>query len=174
MSSLTDQLAELEAAAADARRARAAARDRVERGDLAASVEVLRDLKAYTDGVRYKQHDRDLDRQRELTAALFERIAADGLVIETVNGVNGTVYVRDPALVTDYEAAIAAANEASRALREFRDEHGDELEKEARDAEVKRFQNAVRRGDLPEVRRLLDSPASQTSKPRRKRVTTPA
>lgn len=148
--SLIDRLAALEAAVAEAgeRRQRAWRR---RQNEFEVSVDPTADLTAYRDGVGFRQREADVEAQRQLTRALFERIEADGLVLEAAGGGAGMLIVRDPAVMQELEDAAEAKAEVTQRLRTFEGKHADVLKAEADAAEAQRIRDALASDDPSEI-----------------------
>jgi hypothetical protein len=157
--SLTAQLADLEAVAADATKREKAARHALERHGGDAAREIAADLVAYRDAIEARKPTATPEaerpaREHELTAAYCEAVKQRGLVLMPV-GEGTEVVVVDPSLDAEYQAALAAQIEASRAVAQFRTAHASELEAERRRADADQIRDALAGDDGDAIRRAL-------------------
>jgi hypothetical protein len=157
--SYTDRLADLEATAAAANERVRAARSALQtrRGD--AARQVAADLMEYRDAIEARKPSatREADRptrERELTVAYCEAIKRRGLVLMPI-GEGTEVQVIDPALSAEYDAAMAASVEASRAVQKFEKAHAADLAAERRRADAERIREAIAGDDGDAIREAL-------------------
>ena len=158
--SLTDRLAELDAAVEEAgeRRSEASTRRRW-RARAGVGKQVTEELRNYVDGVRFNKREPDLDEHRKLTKEFFERVEKDGLVLDPDN--QGAIRVLDPKL----ERAEREANEvlvaARQARADFLAENAEKIEAERLVKESQRFREATEAGDIETVNEILEARRAQ-------------
>jgi hypothetical protein len=158
---LTDQRADLAAVLEDAEDALSVARQRQRVGRQDAAREVLSPLADLHDAIRFNRPDAPppdewaeakLSATRDLFAAVEER----GLVLVPVSTAVGPgLEVIDPSIDADYDAALAAKNEAAAALREFDRDNADDLEAERKAESAKTVKAALASGDADAIREAL-------------------
>ena len=155
--SAADRLAELDVAVEEASARVKLARHRRER-EYGVSADATADLTAYRDGVQYRRREPDVDEQRRLTQELFDRVTANGYVLEAVGGGAGVLIVRDPAVMRELEEATEALSEIKRERRAFAAEHADEIDAERRAADAQAIRDAIAGDDPDAVREALAAP----------------
>jgi hypothetical protein len=156
---LIEQRADLQAAYDAANERRAEAFDRQVRKRSKGPAEVLAPLVDFDRAIEFNRSDavpiadRD-ERRRELTRELIEAIEERGLSLVTARTAEGPgLTVTDPTVDADYDAALAARNDAQTAIREFERDHGEDLKAEQRKAEADAIREAFA-GDDPDAIRV--------------------
>ena len=147
MASLSDRLAALDSAVADASERRQRAWHR-RQNEYEISVDATAPLTAYRDEVSFRKRQPDVEEQRRLTRELCERIEANGFVVEAAGGGAGMLIVRDPAVMDELEDAMKALDAAKQVRRAFARKHADEIRAET-DAEAMDELRSALDGDDP-------------------------
>ena len=178
---LTEQRADLQANYDAAAERKAREFDRKLRKRTEAPGEVLAplvDFRAAIDNERPDAVplDERTDRQRELARELFEAIEGHGLLLTPVRSPEGwALGVTDPNVDADYEAALAAWNDALSAIRDFERDHGEDLKAEQRKAEADAIRDALAGDDPDAIRAAINGQADALTSadvaPTRERVT---
>jgi hypothetical protein len=159
---LTDQRADLAAVLEDAEDVLGAARNRLRTGQTDTASEVVAPLIEFTEAVEHNRpdappEDERADRKRELIREFFKAVEERGLTLDPVRSSRGfALAVVDPNIDADYDAALAAKNEAVAALRQFDRDHGDELQAERAKADADAIRQALAGDDPEAIRAALE------------------
>ncbi len=158
---LTEQRDRLAATLTEAEDALSAARQRQRVGRQDAAREVLSPLADLHDAIRFNRPDAPppdewaeakLSATRDLFAAVEER----GLVLVPVSTAVGPgLEVVDPSIDAEYDAALAAKNEASAELRSFERDNADALEAERKAESAESVKAALASGDADTIREAI-------------------
>lgn len=162
---LTAQLADLDTAVSEARDRLQEARRRW-RDELGVAVDLLADLTAYREDVEFRKRKVDPAEHSRLTLALCDRIRDEGLILESVKGMNGMLTVRDPARAHELEDAFEALNAAKRDRRLFMTANSGVIEAEAKAERVARVRRALDGDDPTELDEALANATGRGQKRR--------
>jgi hypothetical protein len=159
---LTDQRAALVDADAEAQDALTAASRRLRTGRSEAGSEVIAPLIEFTEAIDTNRPDATppaerADRKRELIREFFDAIEERGLTLNPVRSAEGfALAVVDPSIDADHTAALKAKNETAAALRDFDQDHGDELQAERDKADAAAIREAMAGDDPDAIRAALE------------------
>jgi len=99
--------------------------------------------------VSFRKREPDPAEHRRLTLDLVKRIEADDLVLEALGRV-GALQVVDPNIRDEYDEAHAEVLTARQARKAFAAEHAEEIEAEAKAADMEALRHAIG-GDDPDA-----------------------
>jgi hypothetical protein len=181
---LSDQLAELEAEAADLDSRRRNAKDAARDSRLhQAAQEITADLREFHNAINFRKptatppEERE-GRERELVDELFSTIKERGIMVR-ISGPTGSIDLIDPAPLRERDELEIACKEITGRIERLREEHSVELEAERKAADAKRIKDALAGDDGDKIREALTpggAPASgvftTADLPSRQRVTT--